>query len=148
MGVFFRFPLHFYRLNLGWLLGGRFLLLIHTGRKSGLERRTVVEVVRYDANRDAYTIAAAWGERSDWYRNIVKNRQVRIQVGRRHTAATAFVLQPEEAIRELNEYAQAHPFAYRVLFKMLLGFDGANRMEELQQAAQEIPLVRLAAGRG
>ncbi len=44
----FRLPIYLYRLNLGWLLGHRGLLLIHRGRKSGLLRETVLEVVRYD----------------------------------------------------------------------------------------------------
>ena len=41
----FRMPIGLYRLRLGWLLGDRFLLLHHTGRKSGLPRQAVVEVV-------------------------------------------------------------------------------------------------------
>jgi hypothetical protein len=41
-----RLPILLYRLHLGWLLGHRFLLLTHVGRKSGLQRRTVLEVVR------------------------------------------------------------------------------------------------------
>ena len=43
-----RLPIWLYQLHLGFLLGHRFLLLTHTGRRSGLLRRTVVEVVSYD----------------------------------------------------------------------------------------------------
>ena len=42
----FRLPIYLYRLNLGWLLGHRGLLLTHQGRKSGLLRETVLEVIR------------------------------------------------------------------------------------------------------
>lgn len=45
----FRLPIWLYRLNLGWILGERFLLLTHTGRKSGLVRQTVIEV--YDTTK-------------------------------------------------------------------------------------------------
>ena len=41
----FRLPIGLYRLRLGWLLGDR-LLLTHIGRKSGLPRQAVIEVVR------------------------------------------------------------------------------------------------------
>jgi hypothetical protein len=38
----FKMPIYLYRLNLGWLLGHRFLLLVHRGRKCGLLRETVL----------------------------------------------------------------------------------------------------------
>lgn len=41
-----RMPNGLYRARLGWLLGKRFLMLLHMGRKSGLVRRAVVEVIR------------------------------------------------------------------------------------------------------
>ena len=34
-------PVHLYHARLGVLLGHRFLLLVHTGRKTGLHRETV-----------------------------------------------------------------------------------------------------------
>jgi hypothetical protein len=43
-----RLPIWLYRWRLGWLLGDRFLLLTHTGRKSGLPRQVVLEVVHHD----------------------------------------------------------------------------------------------------
>jgi hypothetical protein len=44
---YFFAPVSLYRLHLGWLLGHRFLLLTHTGRRSGLRRQTVLEVMEY-----------------------------------------------------------------------------------------------------
>ena len=55
-----RLPIWLYRLRLGWLLGGRFLLLNHTGRKTGLPRRTVLEIVHHDADNATLFVAAAW----------------------------------------------------------------------------------------
>jgi hypothetical protein len=40
-----RLPVHVYRLNLGWLLDHRMLLLIHRGRRSRLLRETVFETL-------------------------------------------------------------------------------------------------------
>jgi hypothetical protein len=40
----FRLPIYLYRLDLGRLLGHRFLLLVHRGRESGLLRETALEV--------------------------------------------------------------------------------------------------------
>ncbi|MCA9848813.1 MAG: nitroreductase family deazaflavin-dependent oxidoreductase, partial [Dehalococcoidia bacterium] len=62
--LFFRAPIWLYRLHLGWLLGGRFLLMEHVGRRSGLVRRVVVEVVHHDRDADTYTVASGFGPRS------------------------------------------------------------------------------------
>jgi hypothetical protein len=45
LGYVLRLPSYLYRLRLGGLLGHRFLLLTHRGRKSGLTRRTPLEVL-------------------------------------------------------------------------------------------------------
>lgn len=53
------------RLRLGRLLGNRFLLLAHIGRKTGLPHQTVVEVVSHNSTKDRYVIVSGWGEKSD-----------------------------------------------------------------------------------
>ncbi len=78
-----RLPIWLYRLRLGWLLGNRFLLLHHTGRKSGQVRETVIEVVKRDPAADMFYVVSGWGRRSDWYLNIQKNPLATIHVGAR-----------------------------------------------------------------
>jgi deazaflavin-dependent oxidoreductase (nitroreductase family) len=51
-------------------LGGRFVLLKHTGRRSGVVRQTVLEVVDHDDAFAQVVVCSGWGERSDWYRNV------------------------------------------------------------------------------
>ena len=43
----FQAPVYLYRCGGGRLLGHRFLLLIHVGRRSGLRRHTILEVIEY-----------------------------------------------------------------------------------------------------
>jgi hypothetical protein len=57
----FRLPIYLYRLNLGWMLGHRFLLFVHLGRKSGLLRETVLEVILYDPATRESVVLSAWG---------------------------------------------------------------------------------------
>ena len=82
--MFYRFPIYLYRIGLGRLMGKRFIHIQHTGRKSELPRHSVVEVAGYDPKEDAYYIAAAYGEKADWFRNMMKTPQVKAQVGGRH----------------------------------------------------------------
>jgi hypothetical protein len=58
-------PIYLYRLDLGRLLGHRFLLLVHRGRKSGLLRETVLEVLLHDPATNESVVLSAWGEKAD-----------------------------------------------------------------------------------
>ena len=69
-----RAPVWLYRLGLGGLLGDRFLLLTHIGRKSGQLRQNVLEVVEHDEATGAYVIASGWGDKADW---LAMSRRIR-----------------------------------------------------------------------
>src|SRR5512139_3909054 len=71
----FRLPLFLYRLGLGWLLGNRFMLLTHIGRRSGKVRRTVLAVLRFDNQTQEIRAISAWSA-SDWYKNILASPAV------------------------------------------------------------------------
>ncbi len=135
-----RLPIYLYKLHLGWMLGERFLLLTHIGRKSGLPRHAVIEVVHHDPETHTWYVASGFGEKSHWFRNIMKTPQVTIQVGRRKMTAEAHRLSPEEAESILRQYAQKHPIALRELGKIIgLQYDGTP--ESLRQMAEQIPVV-------
>ena len=54
----FRLPIYLYRLGLGQLLGHRFMLLTHRGRRSGRVYQTALEVVRYDPSLRETVVAS------------------------------------------------------------------------------------------
>jgi deazaflavin-dependent oxidoreductase (nitroreductase family) len=136
-----RFPIYLYRLKLGWLMGERFLLLNHIGRTSGQVRRTVIEVVDHNQATDTYYAAAAWGEKSDWLRNLHKTPDVTIQVGRRTLPATAERLPPAAAAQRLFTYAQRHTTAFRELGRVMVGRTLQATPEDCQFLAQSVPLI-------
>jgi deazaflavin-dependent oxidoreductase (nitroreductase family) len=131
-----RLPRHLYRLGLGRLLGRRFVLIEHTGRRSGLPRQTVVEVLRHDDT--SLDVAAAWGTRSDWYRNLRADPQARISTGPvRHQRAEAAVVGTEEAADVFAGYAEHHPRAAKALSKAL-----DLPLGDPQRMAAAVPIVR------
>ncbi len=135
-----RLPIWLYRLGLGFLLGGRFMLLTHIGRKSGLPRQAVIEVVHHDPQRRIYYAASGFGRKSHWFRNIQKTPQVTIQVGRRKMRAQAEVLSTEAGGAVLRRYAQEHPIALRELGRLIgLHYDGTP--EALHRLAEVVPIV-------
>ena len=66
----FRIPLPLYRRGWGWLLGHTFLLLVHAGRKTGKPHSATAMVLRYDPQTHEAVIFSAWGQDTDWVRNI------------------------------------------------------------------------------
>ncbi len=74
--LFFRGPLYLWRMGLGRLLGDRFLVLTTRGRKSGLSRHTMLEVVFYEGRP---YVGAGWGTSSAWVRNLLADPQVLVQ---------------------------------------------------------------------
>lgn len=78
---FNRFMLWLWYLGLGpWVncwpeVGGRIMVITHTGRKTGLKRRTPVN---YAIVGGELYCTAGFGSTSDWYRNIVANPEVQV----------------------------------------------------------------------
>lgn len=132
-----RFPRYLYRVGLGRLLGRRFVLLEHTGRRTGTNRQTVLEVI--EADDLSLFVAAAWGAKSDWFRNVAANPVVAVSSGpMKQVSAHATVLERSDALRVFERYDTAHPRAARALAKAFrLPFGDANAMAEL------VPVVRL-----
>ncbi len=137
-----RVPIWLYRLRLGWLLGERFLVLHHRGRRSGRPYRTALEVVRRDPETGAYHVISAWGRQADWFQNVEANPDVMTEVGTRRLPARAVVLSDVEGGRVLAAYARRHPIAWRGLAR-LLGFPTSTAEADLREMAQTMPVVML-----
>jgi deazaflavin-dependent oxidoreductase (nitroreductase family) len=109
----FKIPILQYRLGLGWLTGKYILLLTTTGRRSGKLRYTPLEYI-YDKEHDKYRIAAGWGGKTDWYRNIKANPKVHVQVGRRKFNAIAEIVSDKEVAKYMMKVSSRHPRMDRV----------------------------------
>lgn len=114
-----RFPVLAYRLGLGRILGRRFILVRHRGRKTRKLRETVLEVVRYDGERREWLVVSAWGEHADWYRNICRRPAEEVRTGPERFAPQQRFLPVEERRAELARYAREHPRAARTLGRWL-----------------------------
>ena len=145
MRFFLRAPIWLYKARMGWLLGGRFLMLTHTGRKSGLPRHVVVEVVNHDEDTDTYYVASGWGDEADWYQNLLKTKRVEVRVGTRRFETDAALLSKEEGTRVLTGYAERNPFAFKNLSKFMLGEQAPPGAEGAKRLAEHVPLVALPA---
>jgi deazaflavin-dependent oxidoreductase (nitroreductase family) len=134
-----RAPIWIYKAGAGRILGSRLLMLEHTGRKSGVRRNVVLEVIGHPA-QDSYLVASGFGERSQWFRNIKTNPEVSIYTGKHASAAaTARIVTQQEADRALANYADQHPRAwkrFRPVLEKTLG-------EAISATGTSLPIVEL-----
>ncbi len=78
---FNRFMVLMFRLGLGrWIqfwppVTGRILVLVHTGRRTGLTRRTPLNFAEIDGELH---VTAGFGPGADWYRNIKAKPEVEV----------------------------------------------------------------------
>lgn len=140
--LLFRLPIALYKIGLGGLLGGRFLLLNHIGRKTGSPRQAVVEVVRHDPTNDTYIIASGFGEGSQWFQNLMHAPDVTIQVGRRTLLVRARRLSAEEAADEMADYVRRNPKAARALAGFM-GFEMDGTEAGYRELGAQLPFVAL-----
>jgi deazaflavin-dependent oxidoreductase (nitroreductase family) len=139
--IFFRLPITLYRAGLGWLMSSRFLLLNHTGRKSGLPRQVVLEVVHHDPQTHTYVVNAGFGEKSQWYQNLLHNPQASIQVGRRKLDVTAVPLSPEEGAQTFVDFCRRHPTEAK--FTQWMGFEVDGTIEDYYDMGTQMLFVAL-----
>ncbi|MFC5204351.1 nitroreductase family deazaflavin-dependent oxidoreductase [Streptomyces kaempferi] len=142
-----RLPILLFRCGLGWIFGKRLLLLHHTGRVTGLQRRAVLEVVEHDRAGGSWIVASGFGPKAAWYRNLRADPKTLIEVSNRRHAVTARFLPPDEGAGIMARYARYHPrTARRLCASMGYAPDGTDAGYRV--AGRTIPFVALEAAPG
>ena len=138
----FKAPVWLYRAGLGWLLGKRMIYIEHIGRKSGQVRRSVVEVVRNDEDSGAIYVVSGYGEKADWYKNIIKTPRVIAKMGTRRFSADVKRLPVEDALAEFKSYFKRNPMAAKMVGR-LLGLPLQGTEEEMVELSQLLPVLEI-----
>jgi deazaflavin-dependent oxidoreductase (nitroreductase family) len=140
----FRAPVHFYRWGLGWLFGNRLLLLTHTGRRTGLRRQTLLEVVEYRELGPEVVVANGFGPECDWVRNIEARPGEEVTIGSQHFVAAHRHLSEEEAMKVIQGYERRNRFIAPIVragFSWLLGWKYHSNENERRKLVRQIPLL-------
>lgn len=102
----FRLPLWLWRMGLGPVMHRRFCVLTTWGRKSREPRPTLVEWVE---DRGRVCVAAGWGPRSHWVRNILADPNVTVQSGLGTTRGRAERVTDGDVLRRLYPEMRKSP---------------------------------------
>jgi deazaflavin-dependent oxidoreductase (nitroreductase family) len=138
----FRLPLYLYRFNLGFLLGERFIHLKYWGRKSGDLKEAVIEVIDQDkSDRKVYS-ASGFGEKSQWFKNILANNSVFVTVKNTEYKATAKVLSAIQAEEVLLRYVKAHPKSIKSVAR-LSGYKMDGSEQDVIEFSKVIKIIEL-----
>ena len=124
-------------INIWPSVGGQILAITHTGRKTGLRRRTPVNYVQ---EGNVVYFSAGFGHVSDWYRNILANPEVEIWMPDGWWAGLA---------EDISDDPERLPLLRRVIVASgivgrLFGFDLQHMTDvELDQLTSSYRLVRV-----
>ena len=141
--IFNRFMLWMWRIGLGpWInawpaVGGRIMVLTHTGRRSRLPRQTPVN---YAPVGGAVYCTAGFGRRCDWYQNLLADPHVGVRLPHERWSGLA---------EDVSDSADRSPRLRQVLIASgfaayLAGINPRRITEaELERLAGEYRLIRI-----
>ena len=137
-------PIALYDIGAGWLLGRRFLLLTHRGRRSGRRYRTMLEVVAWDPANEEAIAMSGFGPRSNWYLNVLAGGAEEIRIARNRFRPEARRVEEDEAIRVVAEYERRNRVVkplVRAVLSRLAGFRYDGSEEARRKLVGALPLI-------
>lgn len=135
-----RAPLLAYRLGLGDIMNAIHLMVLTTrGRKSGQPRHTPIEYRRHGSK--IYLISG-WGERPQWYQNLLADPLATVQLGNQNVSALADpVTDPAESLRALQLFRRVAPSRYDAVLGRLIEED--VNAHTLPDVSNQFTIIRL-----
>jgi deazaflavin-dependent oxidoreductase (nitroreductase family) len=125
----------------GWIVGKFILLLTHTGRKSGTRYRTPLQYEKIDG---AYCVGAGRGPNSDWFRNILADPHVHVQVYPHAFDCMAEPVTDPEKVADFLEYRlKRHPLMIGLMMKFAHKLPMHPSRVQFLELSQSTPLIIL-----
>jgi deazaflavin-dependent oxidoreductase (nitroreductase family) len=137
-------PRAVYRAGAGAVLGHRFLLLVHRGRRTGRLHETVLEVLRWRGDAREAVVISGFGQRAQWLQNVLAGGTVEVRIAHERWTAVARHLEPVEAVAVLAEYERRNPLLRPVVHRLLsrlAGFRYDGSPATADAVVRALPLV-------
>ena len=133
-------PLIERRFRSGGKPGQLILLLTTTGRKTGREHITPLQ---FEQVGDSYYVGSARGKRADWFRNILVNPNVVVEIeGNKIPAHADAITEPEKIADFIELRLKKRPRMIGTLLR-LEGLPSSYSREELEHFASQKAVVVL-----
>jgi len=123
---------------LHFLLGNSFAVITVTGRKSGKQIATPVNIVLIGGTLTVISMRSR-----TWWRNLQEGQLAQLRrAGKQFPVQGELVRTPDDVAKGLSDYFAQYP-AYAKYFKIPIGLDGKPDPKELARVAGERLLIRL-----
>lgn len=133
-----RFFRALYTLGLGPIVGRLILLLTTTGRRTGRKRVTALQ---YEEVEGAYWLGSSRGTRADWFRNLVADPVVQVQVRSRRIRGRAEPITDAQRVADFLELRlERHPRMIGRILEMQ-GLPARPSRQQLVAYAARLALV-------
>ncbi|MBW7885766.1 MAG: nitroreductase family deazaflavin-dependent oxidoreductase [Caldilineaceae bacterium] len=133
-------PRLLYAVGLGPLIGQLVLLLTTTGRRTG---RTRVTPLQYEEIDGTLYVAAARGPKADWFRNLMADPNVEVQIkARRFRGKAVPIRDPQQIADFLETRLQRHPKMVGAILRAE-GLPVPPNRGQLERYAAKLALVAL-----
>jgi deazaflavin-dependent oxidoreductase (nitroreductase family) len=139
-----RLPARLYDIGAGRLLGHRFLLLTHRGRRSGQLHRTVLEVVRLEPAKREATVMSGFGPQANWRLNVLAGGAAEVQIAGLRFEPAIRPLERDEAMLMVEDYECRNRIAspvVRAVLSRLAGFRYDGTPESRHRLVEAPPLI-------
>ncbi len=103
-------------------------------------RETVLEVILYEPATRESVVLSAWGEKADWYRNVVATPALEVRTGGQRYVPEQRFLAPDENHAMLADYRRRHPLAFRI-FARVFGYPLGGTETMSREFAASLRLV-------
>ena len=120
---------------------GEFVLVLTTiGRKTGKALETPLQ---YELVEGAFYVASARGQKADWYRNILSNPEVIVEIeGKEFPSRAEAITDPVQIADFLELRLRRHPGMIKILLR-LEGLPFKYTRPELEEFASQKAIVAL-----
>jgi deazaflavin-dependent oxidoreductase (nitroreductase family) len=146
-----RLPVGLYDMGAGRLLGHRFLLLTHRGRRTGRLYRTMLEVVRWDPDKGEATVMSGFGPHANWRLNVLAGGAVEVRIATLQFKPLVRSLEREEAAGAIADYERRNRLArpiVRSVFSRLADFRYDGSTETRHRLVEALPLLGFSPDKG
>jgi deazaflavin-dependent oxidoreductase (nitroreductase family) len=125
----------------GRIVGRFILLLTHTGRKSGRRYGTPLQYEKIDG---AYWVGTGRGPKADWFRNILADPHVHVQVDRDEFDCVAEPVTDPGRVADFLEYRRKrHPLMIGLMMKFAHNLPMHPSRAQFLELSKSTPLVVL-----
>ena len=142
-----RAPLWLHRLGIRGLeriVGIDWIVITTRGRRSGVPREVMLDVIGHDEATDTWYVQPADGRRANWFQNLLAHPTATVEVRGRHFEAHAHDVTGPEGAEVVLRFIRTHPLYARLIVWFVRYVDSIDHPDAtLRAKLTTVPVMAL-----